>query len=1690
MEYRVLGPVEARCDGEVVALGRRPQMLLALLLINANHVVSTDRIIDELWGDDPGRDPQNALWVVVSRLRGALDPDREKRTDGSVLLTQHPGYRLVIDEDVLDARRFEQLASEGRRLRDDDPARAAELLRDALALWRGHAFESFTYEPFATPEIARLEAMRLDAVEDRMEAELSLGHARELVAPLEGLVSEHPYRQRLVGQLMRALHLSERQGEALRLYQATKDHLLEEQGLDPSPELIRLEEQILLDDPELRRHAAVSTGGAGHSALAVRGYELREHVESGARGELYRAFQPVVGREVMIEIIGSDVANDANFIRSFEVGAKTIAQLQHPQIVPIFDFWREPDSAYLVTRHFEHGTLRAALEARPLTVAEAAVILRQVGGAVEAAHRRSAALGDLTVDNIMLDGDRNAYVGNFGLPTSPSASNDAEQFVELRDFVLRHTVDGSGEPVSVGDDLTSAGTVGELVDNIEQILGQDDLAIGQRGEVVNPYQGLRAFGEDDSGRFHGRERLVERLVTRLGDSGPQGRFVALVGPSGSGKSSVVRAGVIPALRHGAAVDSERWFIVTMTPGRRPFESLAEAMLAIAVNPPSDMAERLRGDGIALVGERISPDPAAQIVIVVDQFEELFTQSEDPDEFIDALVRAVTDRHSGIKVIATMRADFYDRPLEHSDLGELLRLGTEVMTPMTPEELERAITRPARNEGVEFEAGAVARITSDMAGQSAALPLMQHVLTEMFDARTGATITADSYGELGGVAGALARRADALYADLEPGGQRGARDLFLRLVTVQEGSADTRRRALTKELREAAGPQAEEILQVFGDHRLLSFDQDPSTRAPTAEIAHEALLTRWSLLSDWIDEARSDVHAQRRLAVGADEWSKGGESPDLSLSSSRLTGYAGWLEDPPVPLTALEHRFLAASEAAGQAEIAVERARVARFRRLALVAAGAFILAAIAAGLALWQQGLASEAAQTADVERMRAQAVAEVDTNPPLAALLAVESYNIDGSHLSAGAIQRVLTSVDGRQATLSDSLADYGGGSKISADGSLIAASSADTVDIWDLDAKALRLRLPGQFPRLDLSEDGKLVAYTSLEREYVGLVDVDSGVELGVVPSRPCEWIDISPDQTRIAMTADGQGAFDCRGVAPRAIEIWDISDRASPVLEQQTAEEDHGGVAWSPSGAGYVSLNPDGAVEFWDASTHERVWSSPLGVDLEQFGPGSTARSTGFLFRSDGSSVVAGVAFASGARGILLFHFDTKTGELLDEPLSTAGLGSMNWWDEAETQIVGTFFPAGVGVFDLAMAEEILPPPLENPNAATVFVDHERNRLVVGGFVGIEVSSLDGSAVLERRIPLTPEQAAVKAVSDGQVFGSMSNDGNRLLMSVLDLTGQSPIVEWDLTTDPPSIIAVRPSGFTYSQGDVTLVFGGDASGPNITVLDGDLDPLGTPASLEVERGFPPVWRASTDGSAHGPVRIELGVIDVYDGSTGERIGEFTIPDRTDDVGFFVSGEFSFSDDGSTLLANFGGDDRGNVWAIYDIASGELLRTGSDDELGRPWVAGDVIYSSPPGSFDLERRDLETFEEVGPPLVGNTLILNSIRDSKEGDLIVTQSTNGNVRVWDRETGDQIGDAISIGRQAAGTDLATARENTLVGVILDTELAIWNYDINTWPALACELAGRNMSQREWEDFGPDGADYRVTCPEFPPNSQ
>ena len=754
VEFRVLGSIEVfeEGNGSIALGGPKQRAVLAHLLLRANHLVPTEVLIDEVWGEEPPETARNALQSYASHLRKALGAER---LEGS-----RAGYRLRAEPSELDAVRFQSLLRDARRLLPIDARAAVGAFDHALALWRGPAFADLAAEPSLRAEAARLDEMRLGALEDRIEAQLAIGQHADVIGELEGLTARHPLRERFWEQLMLALYRSGRQAESLAAYQRAHEILADELGIDPSPELRRLHERILAQSPDLDA-----------SGEPLRGYRLLERLGHDTFGVLYRATQPNVGREVVVRVVHEHRANDPAFIRRFDAEAQAVAALEHPHIASVYDYWREPGRAYVVTRFLRGGSLRELIDRSGELPHERAIrILEQVASALATAHRRGIAHGDLQPSNILFDEEGNAYLTDFSIGTGAVPMDD-----DIRAFAaLTREAVGERLPMGVGEALRRAETA-QPPDQVMTLLPELVSALRTRAEVPstvgvetrNPYKGLRPFLESDAGDFFGREALIERLLERLSRPDSAGRFIAVVGPSGSGKSSVVSAGLVAAIRRGAIPGSEGWFVTEMHPGHHPLEELDAALMRVAVRPPAGLLARLESGprGLVEVADVVVPE-GTELLLVVDQFEELFTLTEDEDEralVLESLRVATADPASRVRVVATLRADFYDQPLRYPRIGQLMGTTTEVVSPLTPEELERAIVRPAERSGLKVESALVPQIAADVAEQPGALPLVQYALTELYDRREDGRLTLDGYREIGGVGGALAASAEHLYA---------------------------------------------------------------------------------------------------------------------------------------------------------------------------------------------------------------------------------------------------------------------------------------------------------------------------------------------------------------------------------------------------------------------------------------------------------------------------------------------------------------------------------------------------------------------------------------------------------------------------------------------------------------------------------------------------------------------------------------------------------------------------------------------------------------------------------------------------------------------------------------------------------------------------------------------------------------
>ncbi|HMA38310.1 MAG TPA: hypothetical protein VKY74_27935, partial [Chloroflexia bacterium] len=753
-------------------------------------------------------------------------------------------------------------------------------------------------------------------------------------------------------------------------------------------------------------------------------------------------------------------------------------------------------------------------------------------------------------------------------------------------------------------------------------------------EPENPYKGLRAFQEADAADFFGRAGLVRQLVARLAAPGPAGRFLAVVGPSGSGKSSVVRAGLVPALRRGDLPGADRWFVADLIPGAQPLAELEAALLRVAIHPPPGLGDQLRDDDgalLAAVAQILPADPQTELLLVVDQFEEVFTLVDDEAtrrRFLGLLTTALAAPASRLRVVVTLRADFYDRPLLYPVCAELFRQGTEVVVPLQAAELQQAVAGPAARVGVQLAPELLTVIGHEVGGQPGALPLLQYALTELFERRVGRLLTLAAYRASGGVLGALARRAEEIYTGLAAPDQELARQLVLRLVTLGEGVEDTRRRVPRPELESLAHPPSlDRVLAVFGHHRLLTFDRDPLTREPTVEVAHEALIRTWPRVRTWLDASRADLRTQRQLATAAADWRAAGSDPSFLATGARLAqfGALGAGTAGGVALTAAERAYLAASLAAdadrqaaeadrqrrelaaaqalaaAEHQRAAEQARAARhLRRRALWLSAALVAAGILAivALVLAQQASQSEATAVASLQEAESLRLAGAARNLLLdpagnaetATLLSIRGLQITYSGQADEALQRAVGSLATRRL-----FAGHTGPVRavaVTPDGHFLLTGGDDgSARLWDL-ATGRTVRTfagpAGPVRAIAIAPDGRLLLTGGGADGSARLWDLATGQPIRAFAGHTAAV-------TGVAFAPDGHTAL--TGSADRTARLWDV--QTGQALRTFPGHTDLvSGVAFTPDGRAVVTSSMDKTVRLWDAQT---------GAPIRTFGDG---------------------------------------------------------------------------------------------------------------------------------------------------------------------------------------------------------------------------------------------------------------------------------------------------------------------------------------------------------------------------------------------------------------------------------------------------------------------------------------------------
>jgi WD40 repeat protein/DNA-binding SARP family transcriptional activator len=1216
MDFRILGPLEVHGDlGAIDVPGRMPRAALVVLLLHANQPVSAGTLARELWGDDARHDTKN-VHVVISRLRKAL------RDHNGIVRRTEAGYMLQLAPDALDLERFKQLVSEGRHaLTAGRPDDAGTILRSALALWRGPPLEDVASVPFAAAVITELEEEHQAAIEARVEADLAAGRHAELVAELRRMVTAYPTRERLAGHLMLALYRCGRQAEALDAYREARARLTEQLGIEPDEELHALQDAILHHDPALmlapatelphELEVAASRPLAGRDGDLVRLRERWEEARAG-RGRLVALVGPDgmgktrLAAELAVEVHaqGASVlyaagAGPASEVR--DVLART-RDAGRPLLLVVDDADEAGEDVLAAIRDASGGSVLVLATARD--------------------HEGLGALGEGTVLYLDLEGLDAAAVAQIAALYTPeqapevlpatllgrSAGVPGRVHHEASDWarrrvgsVARRTAAGRSRLRSMEAEL--AGGVAQLQTAGEWVGPPCDGG----DSIICPFKGLASFEAADAPYFFGRERLVAELVAQLVGA----PLLGVIGPSGSGKSSVVRAGLLPALANGVLPGSETWAQEVMRPGEHPLGALNAAL--------------------EHTGSR-------RFVLVVDQFEETFTACRDERErgaFIGHLVRAADGDG---RVVIALRADFYGRCAEYPALARALAGNQVLVGPMQPEELRRAITCPAQRVGLTVEDDLVGAIVADVQDAPGALPLLSTALLELWQRRDGRRLRLASYAETGGVRGAVARLAEEAFSHLDAEQQVLARRLLLRLVEVDDDGAVERRRLALAEL--GGGEDVEHVLDLLADRRLVTISEG------TAELAHEALLREWPRLRGWIDEDREGLRIERGLRAGAREWRRVGKDDGALYRGARLAEASDWSSRAGHALPDDEREFLAASAARERHDRATRRRRLTvAFGGLAI----GLLLIAIVAAVAIDQRNAAQNERDMATSRALGLQSQQLAEDDPEQAASVAMLALDMAPTREAAAALREATSAFRQRAVVRADTTDAWT--ATVSPDGNRMVTGGTDgVVLLWDVetgtrvgrwsaghtvvsassyapgggtialgfgngtvvitdaalgsrrivarvkDQKVRSIAFTGDGRRLVAAfADGAIRVLTVDGNEPPLLLDGHEGEVLSV---------DVSRDGERIASSgADG------------SVRLWNVQDGTHRILHREAGSK--WDVALSPDGDWTLAAGDDGWVRRWNVRT---------GHEAARTGGGESPLYT-VAFSDDGERFAAG-------------------------------------------------------------------------------------------------------------------------------------------------------------------------------------------------------------------------------------------------------------------------------------------------------------------------------------------------------------------------------------------------------------------------------------------------------------------------------
>ena len=1189
---------------------------------------------------------------------------------------------------------------------------------------------------------------------------------------------------------------------------------------------------------------------------------------------------------------------------------------------------------------------------------------------------------------------------------------------------------------------------------------------GPRWAAGCPYLGLLPFDQAHADVFCGRQRLTAELMVKLAGrlSGPA--MVVVSGASGAGKSSLLHAGLLPTLAGGIQLDgSDSWPRVVMTPGGDPLTELAARLAAFGGGDAAAIRRGLAADpGRAhlAVGQALLADAArraghpGRLVIVVDQFEEVFTLNPGGDAgqqaFVDALCAAATGP-SGPRgeppalVVIAVRGDYWAHCAAHAGLARIMQDGMFVVGPMTGPELREAITGPAAAAGLQVDANLADIILSDLhaaghEGAEGTLPLLSQVMLLTWGKREGSRLTVRGYNETGGVARSVESGAEAVYEALPDAGQHIAREIFQALVLAgpdgQLARLQVARAELCPDRRGDDRRAVDNVLEAFAGSRLLVLDGD------TVQIAHDVLLRAWPRLRGWLDREQASWMLYTQLAEDAARWAGHGRDPSFVYRGSQLAAVqqaaARWAADPAryPALTGDQSGFLDASSR--------HASRGARVRRVAVLALAVLLLVSVA-GVAV-----AARADRTANQQRdaavsnqLAAQSEALDATNPVTAASLAAAAWKIDPTPeaqtalldvlaqperaaitAASGNVQGMAFSPDGRLfATTTDSGVaqvwdtathrEIGKPLKIGSLESvwfgrdqhaiaLSGGSGSSPIRLWDLTTRHV-LGSPFQITSNPIgwavvSPDEKTMATDSMVNQDLVLLDVATHREIspvfpGVNP------LAFSPDGKLLAVGLPAKGA----GTGP--IGLLDVATDRIDDISAPSSDPFNASIAFTPDGKDIAVAGPD-SISFWDIA-RKRAIGRPLNVSAGELAYSPNGKLLATLTSNGSRSMAATVDLWDAASHQLLGGAVTvNAGEGLafspdSTMLATADGSTVSFWDVAVSRQTGALVAGGSSPLAFSPNGQILAAGTQYGvglwNAAT----HQE--------IGRAIKVGSGSYAGAQAVAFSPDGKTL-------AIGARYNVGAQL---------------WDVAT--------------LSE-----------SGPPIIRGNGDVGAL----------AFSPDGRYLAIGGGSGSAWL-------WDTTERQVIGRPMI-----NGGYYLSA-VAFSPDGSILATA----DQGRI---------RLFSVATHHQVGVPLaVSGgsvnDVAFSpdgrmlATAGGAGVALWDAATHHQIGTSLNVGLGPVQTLAFSPDGLILAVGGQDGAIRLWDVASHEQIGSPLVVNNSNGIDALAFSPDGTLLAAANPVATRLWGM-LPTANILGrvCAIAGGSMSRQQWSTY-LKSEPYQLTCP-------